>query len=208
MSKALDDARIDRAAGALLGLAVGDAVGTTVEFKRRGSFPPVADMVGGGSFGLKPGEWTDDSSMALCLAASLIATKGELGPGGPDAPLLSLVAAGRELGDRGLLRHRPRDAGRAAALRGNRRAAGRLRRRALGRQRQHHAPGAGGGCGAGRRRPRRKGPPGCNRGRPMARPSASTLRNGWPAFFFARSEARARPRCGRWRHRLPSRNRC
>jgi ADP-ribosyl-[dinitrogen reductase] hydrolase len=58
--------------GCLLGLACGDAVGTTVEFKARGSFPPVTDMVGGGPFGLQPGEWTDDTSMALCLAESLL----------------------------------------------------------------------------------------------------------------------------------------
>src|SRR5688500_5205401 len=62
--------------GCLLGLAVGDAVGTTVEFMPRGSFPPVTDMVGGGPFGLQPGQWTDDTSMALCLATSLIAKKG------------------------------------------------------------------------------------------------------------------------------------
>ena len=64
--------RLDRARGALLGLAVGDAVGTTVEFKPRGSFAPLTDMVGGGPFGLLPGQWTDDTSMALCLAASLL----------------------------------------------------------------------------------------------------------------------------------------
>jgi ADP-ribosyl-[dinitrogen reductase] hydrolase len=58
--------------GALLGLACGDAVGTTLEFQPRGSFPPLIDMVGGGPFGLKPGQWTDDTSMALCLAASLV----------------------------------------------------------------------------------------------------------------------------------------
>lgn len=62
--------------GCLLGLAAGDAVGTTVEFKSRGTFWPVTDMVGGGPFRLKPGEWTDDTSMALCLAASLLACKG------------------------------------------------------------------------------------------------------------------------------------
>src|SRR4030095_11733515 len=62
--------------GCLLGLAVGDAVGTTVEFKRRGMFLPVTDMVGGGPFGLKAGQWTDDTSMALCLATSLIEKKG------------------------------------------------------------------------------------------------------------------------------------
>ena len=66
---------LDRAQGCLLGLAVGDAVGTTVEFKDRGTFPLVTDMVGGGPFSLKSGQWTDDTSMALCLGYSL-AEKG------------------------------------------------------------------------------------------------------------------------------------
>jgi ADP-ribosyl-[dinitrogen reductase] hydrolase len=70
------DAIRDRALGALVGLAVGDAIGTTVEFRQRGSFDPVTDMVGGGPFNLRPGEWTDDTSMALCLADSLIARDG------------------------------------------------------------------------------------------------------------------------------------
>ena len=61
----------DRFRGCLLALACGDAVGTTVEFRVRGSFTPVTDMTGGGPFRLKPGEWTDDTSMALCLATSL-----------------------------------------------------------------------------------------------------------------------------------------
>jgi len=64
----------DRILGSLLGLAVGDALGATVEFQARDSFPPVTDMVGGGVFGLAPGQWTDDTSMALCIAASLIET--------------------------------------------------------------------------------------------------------------------------------------
>ena len=63
---------LDRYRGCLLGLAVGDAIGTTVEFKARGSFVPVTDMTGGGVFNLKPGQWTDDTSMALCLAESLV----------------------------------------------------------------------------------------------------------------------------------------
>ncbi|MCZ6784947.1 MAG: ADP-ribosylglycohydrolase family protein [Proteobacteria bacterium] len=58
--------------GCLLGLACGDAVGTALEFERRGTFEPLTDMVGGGPFRLKPGEWTDDTSMALCLAESLL----------------------------------------------------------------------------------------------------------------------------------------
>jgi ADP-ribosylglycohydrolase len=64
----------DRYAGALLGLAAGDALGTSVEFSEPGSFTPLHDMVGGGPFSLKPGEWTDDTSMALCLAESLVET--------------------------------------------------------------------------------------------------------------------------------------
>ncbi|WP_432731075.1 ADP-ribosylglycohydrolase family protein [Variovorax sp. W6] len=67
---------IERYQGCLLGLACGDAVGTTVEFRSRGSFAPVTGMHGGGPFGLIAGEWTDDTSMALCLAASLIHCKG------------------------------------------------------------------------------------------------------------------------------------
>ena len=63
-----------RTRGSLLGLAVGDALGTTVEFQSRGSFEPVTDIVGGGPFGLEPGQWTDDTSMALCLAESIIET--------------------------------------------------------------------------------------------------------------------------------------
>jgi ADP-ribosyl-[dinitrogen reductase] hydrolase len=66
----------DRNAGCLLGLAVGDAVGTTLEFRPKGSFEPTRNMVGGGPFQLKAGEWTDDTSMALCLAQSLIECKG------------------------------------------------------------------------------------------------------------------------------------
>jgi len=68
--------KISRYRGSLLGLATGDALGTTLEFKRPGSFKPIKDMVGGGPFHLKPGEWTDDTSMALCLAQSLIECKG------------------------------------------------------------------------------------------------------------------------------------
>ena len=66
----------DQFRGCLLGLAVGDAVGTTLEFKPPGSFKPITGMVGGGPFRLKPGEWTDDTSMALCLATSLMEKNG------------------------------------------------------------------------------------------------------------------------------------
>lgn len=66
----------DRYRGSLLGLACGDAVGTTVEFMPRGTFKPVTHMLGGGPFQLKPGQWTDDTSMALCLAESLLRKNG------------------------------------------------------------------------------------------------------------------------------------
>lgn len=65
-----------RCAGSLVGLACGDAIGTTVEFMPRGRFVAVTDMVGGGPFGLAPGKWTDDTSMALCLAESLLSKSG------------------------------------------------------------------------------------------------------------------------------------
>ena len=67
---------VERYRGALLGLAVGDALGTTLEFKRPGTFEPISEIVGCGPYGLKPGEWTDDTSMALCLAESLIECRG------------------------------------------------------------------------------------------------------------------------------------
>jgi len=66
----------DRCLGCLTGLVVGDALGTTLEFTSPGSFQPIGDMVGGGPFQLKPGEWTDDTSMALCLASSLVECGG------------------------------------------------------------------------------------------------------------------------------------
>lgn len=66
----------DRYRGAMIGLAVGDALGTTVEFSKPGSFPPMTDIIGGGPFHLKPGQWTDDTSLALCLAVSLIENRG------------------------------------------------------------------------------------------------------------------------------------
>jgi len=66
----------DRYLGCLLGLACGDAVGTTVEFSPRGTFPKLNGMIGGGPFNLLPGQWTDDTSMALCLAHSLVFKEG------------------------------------------------------------------------------------------------------------------------------------
>lgn len=63
--------RDDSRRGALVGLAVGDALGAAVEFHRPGTFRPVVGYRAGGPHGLKPGEWTDDTSMALALADSL-----------------------------------------------------------------------------------------------------------------------------------------
>lgn len=68
------DAVDDRALGSFLGLAVGDAVGTTLEFRPRDAQPRLEDMVGGGPFRQPPGGWTDDTAMALALADSLAAT--------------------------------------------------------------------------------------------------------------------------------------
>ena len=62
----------DRYRGCLMGIAAGDAVGATVEFSPPGTFAPVTGMMGGGPFRLEPGQWTDDTSMALCLADSLV----------------------------------------------------------------------------------------------------------------------------------------
>src|SRR5690242_9536897 len=67
---------VDRYLGRLVGLAVGDALGTALEFTSKGSFDPIDDMVGGGPFQLQAGQWTDDTSMALCLAESLTERRG------------------------------------------------------------------------------------------------------------------------------------
>ena len=62
---------VDRQRGTFLGLAIGDAFGAAVEFEMPGEFPPVTGYRGGGPHGLAPGEWTDDTSMALALADSI-----------------------------------------------------------------------------------------------------------------------------------------
>jgi len=61
----------DRIHSSLLGLAIGDALGAPLEFSKPGSFKPINDFHGGGMFKLNAGEFTDDTSMALCLAESL-----------------------------------------------------------------------------------------------------------------------------------------
>ena len=62
----------ERFQGALLGLAVGDAVAAATQYKRAGRFEPIGDMLGGGPFDLPRGAWSDDTAMALCLAESLL----------------------------------------------------------------------------------------------------------------------------------------
>ena len=66
----------ERFLGALLGLAAGDAVAAATQYRRPGTFTPVADLIGGGPFALPRGGWSDDTAMALCLADSLLATNG------------------------------------------------------------------------------------------------------------------------------------
>ncbi|WP_170959065.1 ADP-ribosyl-[dinitrogen reductase] hydrolase [Magnetospirillum sp. 15-1] len=73
----------DRALGAYLGFAVGDALGATVEFLTKGEIREKhglhRKMIGGGWLHLAPGQVTDDTEMSLCLGRSL-ARKGGLDP--------------------------------------------------------------------------------------------------------------------------------
>lgn len=60
----------DRARGAMLGLATGEAVGATLIGSGRDSYQ-LEEMLGGGRLGLKPGQWAGDTAMALALSGSL-----------------------------------------------------------------------------------------------------------------------------------------
>lgn len=62
---------LDRRRGCLIGLAVGDALGAAIEFQSPGMFELVEDYRGDGPHGLAPGEWTDDTSLALALGDSI-----------------------------------------------------------------------------------------------------------------------------------------
>lgn len=62
----------DRFLGAMVGLAVADALAAATQHRRPGSFTPVGDMLGGGPFDLPRGCWSDDTAMALCVAESLL----------------------------------------------------------------------------------------------------------------------------------------
>src|SRR5436309_15742813 len=70
-----------RAVGALVGPAGGDTLGAPFEFGPAGEYSrhfPVptlgvsTEMVGGGASAWEPAEWTDDTQMAMCVAASLL----------------------------------------------------------------------------------------------------------------------------------------
>lgn len=66
----------DAALGAIVGLAVGDALGAPVEFLKPGTFPPITGYREGGILNLPAGCWTEDTALALCLTESLIACGG------------------------------------------------------------------------------------------------------------------------------------
>jgi ADP-ribosyl-[dinitrogen reductase] hydrolase len=70
---------VQRFRGSLLGLATGDALGAVVEGMPPGTFPAVHTLKAGGPHGLRRGQWTDDTAMALCLAASLV-ERGDFDP--------------------------------------------------------------------------------------------------------------------------------
>ena len=74
----LDAARTlrERFQGALVGLAVGDALAAHTQFRKPGSFAAVGDLLGGGPFDQPRGAWTDDTAMALLLAESLLEREG------------------------------------------------------------------------------------------------------------------------------------
>ncbi len=75
----MSDRELERAQGSLLGAAVGDALGGPVEFMSpeeiASRYGTVREMIGGGSYNWKRGEYTDDTSMMLCIAESLLAQK-------------------------------------------------------------------------------------------------------------------------------------
>ncbi|CAF1132603.1 unnamed protein product [Adineta steineri] len=66
---------LNRIQGSIIGMALGDALGAHVEFRPRSYLleHPVNDLQGGGTWGLEIGQFTDDTSMGVCLANSLIA---------------------------------------------------------------------------------------------------------------------------------------
>ncbi len=68
--------RLNKFQGCFIGLAVGDALGAPIQFMKRDTYPHVEGYTRGGAFNSQKGEYTDDTAMALCLAESLINSKG------------------------------------------------------------------------------------------------------------------------------------
>jgi ADP-ribosylglycohydrolase len=66
----------ERFQGALVGLAIGDALAAHTQFRKPGTFAAVGDLLGGGPFELPRGAWSDDTAMALLLAESLSEREG------------------------------------------------------------------------------------------------------------------------------------
>jgi ADP-ribosyl-[dinitrogen reductase] hydrolase len=103
----IDPAQLQRAVGALVGQAVGDALGAFAEFGPAGQyserFPsPVltgtGEMIGGGAFDWAPGEFTDDTQMALALAESLVAFGGKFDPAHTFERFVGWVQGARDVG--------------------------------------------------------------------------------------------------------------
>ncbi|WP_309399224.1 ADP-ribosylglycohydrolase family protein [Cerasicoccus maritimus] len=82
MSREMDP--LERYYGSMLGLAVGDAMGAAVEGLAPGMFPQVSSFCAGGINKIEAGEWTDDTSLAMCLAESLVAKNGFNAPDAMD----------------------------------------------------------------------------------------------------------------------------
>lgn len=75
MTRQIENPEIyDRALGSFIGLAVGDALGAPAEFKNFGEYDPITEYTTGGVWNLPKGYWTDDTSMAICLAKSILET--------------------------------------------------------------------------------------------------------------------------------------
>lgn len=103
----IDPAQMQRAVGALVGQAVGDALGAFAEFGPAGQyserFPsPVltgtGEMIGGGVFGWAPGEFTDDTQMAVALAESIVAYRGKFDPAHTFDRFAAWVQGARDVG--------------------------------------------------------------------------------------------------------------
>ena len=120
----LTPAQLDRACRVLLATAAGDALGAGYEFGPSLPDDTVIEMAGGGPFGWKPGEWTDDTAMAIAIA--------ETAATGADLRRHHGPRPGRQsLGGMGPDRHRRRLADQARLVSGRRRRRRRSRCRVI-----------------------------------------------------------------------------